>query len=285
MAPPTGPPPQRRQSPGAAGPAPRRAPAERRGRGSPQSGIGAGGGSKSACSSATTSGPRGATWRATSSSTGGTPRVRMPHRRVDWAAMPPPTPFMEWLEASGIQFGFDTIAKLASYGRLPGRYFFGSNTSAKTSFLRANRGFDESMRPACEDVELGMRLEARGLRLAYRPGLARITSTRPTSPAPCGACAGPAARGPCSAPGSARPRKRRAAPAPQAPRRQRGADRGGSAAESRTSDCDARPGAFLCHEAHREGFWAIDARREGTVRIGATLARLARRNPRTRMPT
>ena len=42
---------------------------------------------------------------------------------------------------------------------------------------------------------------------------------------------------------------------------------------------------FLCHEAHREGFWAIDAKREGSVRIGGTLARLARRDPRTRMPT
>lgn len=78
---------------------------------------------------------------------------------------------MEWLEASGVQFGFDRIAELEHDGLLPGRYFFGSNTSAKTRFLRDSGGFDESLRPACEDIELGMRLERRGLRLAYDPGL------------------------------------------------------------------------------------------------------------------
>jgi cellulose synthase/poly-beta-1,6-N-acetylglucosamine synthase-like glycosyltransferase len=204
--------------------------------------------------------------------------------RVDWAAFPPPTPFMEWLEISGIQNGFGPIAELATDGVVPGRYFFGSNTSAKTGFLRANRGFDESFRPACEDIELGMRLERRGLRLTYDPGL-MAQHLHPTDL--------PGALRRMRGAGASRALLRsRVGAAAEAPRPPGIRHRVGSAALTGAAlmgipneRLRRETWRFLCHEAHREGFWAVEAKREGSVRIGGTLARLARRDARTQMPS
>ena len=87
--------------------------------------------------------------------------------RVVWAPPLDSLPFMRWLEASGLQFGYDDIR---DHEQLGGSFFFTSNVSAKAGLLRAVGGFDESFRNAAgEDIELGLRLERAGMALAYEP--------------------------------------------------------------------------------------------------------------------
>jgi glycosyltransferase involved in cell wall biosynthesis len=86
---------------------------------------------------------------------------------VTWAPGIGVTPYMRWLEASGNQF---------DYGALTGRdeadpalHLYTANLSLKREFL-ASTGelFDERFRHALlEDIDLGRRLAARGLRLKY----------------------------------------------------------------------------------------------------------------------
>jgi len=87
--------------------------------------------------------------------------------RVVWAPPLDSSPFMRWLEASGLQFDYHEVS---GRERLGGRHFYTANVSAKTGLLRAVGGFDETFRRAAvEDIELGLRLEAAGMRLAYEP--------------------------------------------------------------------------------------------------------------------
>jgi glycosyltransferase involved in cell wall biosynthesis len=86
---------------------------------------------------------------------------------VEWAPEVEPTPFMEWLAKDGLLFGY---AHLKPGGQAGFRYFYSCNLSLKTDFLRENGLFDEDFKGAAyEDIELGYRLERRGLRLLYNP--------------------------------------------------------------------------------------------------------------------
>ncbi|HEV2057764.1 MAG TPA: glycosyltransferase family 2 protein, partial [Solirubrobacteraceae bacterium] len=86
---------------------------------------------------------------------------------VEWASESGPSPFMDWLN-SGIQFDFDQIIDPED---VRGSCFYTANVSAKRSFLLANGGFDEAFAHAAfEDIELGLRLERAGMRLAYDEG-------------------------------------------------------------------------------------------------------------------
>ena len=77
------------------------------------------------------------------------------------------TAFMRWLDESGVQFAYNDLLR----GAAPDwRYFYTSNLSLKTQFLRENP-FDESFKKAAvEDLELGYRLEQQGgLEIVFIP--------------------------------------------------------------------------------------------------------------------
>jgi glycosyltransferase involved in cell wall biosynthesis len=88
---------------------------------------------------------------------------------VTWRPDKPVTPFMRWLEASGVQFGFGDV------GAGPvdaARYFYTSHVSLKRAALKAAGAFDERFPyAAVEDSELGWRLQRDGLDLRYHPEL------------------------------------------------------------------------------------------------------------------
>ena len=77
---------------------------------------------------------------------------------------PPPTPFMRWY--ADAHFDYAGIEDPANAG---GTHFYTSNVSAKTAFLQSVGSFDESITFQHEDIDLGLRLEKCGLRLAYDP--------------------------------------------------------------------------------------------------------------------
>lgn len=85
--------------------------------------------------------------------------------RIAWAPESEPSPLMKWLDSAGTRFPYASITE-----SLSGEFFFASNVSVKTEFLREYGGFDEEFPSAAlEDTELGLRLEAAGMRLAYDP--------------------------------------------------------------------------------------------------------------------
>lgn len=74
------------------------------------------------------------------------------------------TPFMRWLETSGLQFDYNGLRQGDFAGH---RRFYTSNLSVKKSFLRGEL-FDEQFSHAViEDLEFGYRLHQRGLKLAF----------------------------------------------------------------------------------------------------------------------
>ncbi len=87
---------------------------------------------------------------------------------VTWDPALPPTPFMVWLE-HGSQNAYRGIAGERWVDA--GAYCYGANLSLKRSILTRVGGFDERNFTAYgwEDIDLGMRLAAHGLRLAYEP--------------------------------------------------------------------------------------------------------------------
>ena len=99
---------------------------------------------------------------------------------VVWAPPLDRSPFMRWLVASGVQFEFHNLPPtLESVG---GRFFYTSNVSAKSGLLRAVSAFDESFPAAAgEDIDLGLRLERAGMRLAHHPDPSSSIGTRPIS--------------------------------------------------------------------------------------------------------
>ncbi len=94
------------------------------------------------------------------------------HRRVvigytPWAREYPRTRFMEYIGEYGWQFGFKLIE---DPDRVPFNFFYTSNLSISLRFFREAGGFDESFTEyGWEDMELGLRLERRGMRLVYNP--------------------------------------------------------------------------------------------------------------------
>jgi GT2 family glycosyltransferase len=205
---------------------------------------------------------------------------------VDSALVPPPTPFMRWF--CGQHLGFAEIEDPEDAG---GENFFSGNVSAKTDFIRGAGGFDEAFTSAGhEDIDLGLRLQAQGMRLTYDqqavvehyhpidlPGAiermrdigqanARFTERHPSRPVP------------------RRPGARH--------RIKAGALTGLALVGVRSTRVQHETWRFLCHESFREAFWTETDARAGRrtapppdgLRIGKTLARLTSRDEDARMP-
>ncbi len=89
--------------------------------------------------------------------------------RVDWHPDLPVTPFMHWLDASGLQFGFDTWIRPGAVDP-PYAAFYTANLSVPKALLERVGGFDERFpHAAYEDMELAWRLTDAGFRLRYHP--------------------------------------------------------------------------------------------------------------------
>jgi GT2 family glycosyltransferase len=89
--------------------------------------------------------------------------------RVDWHPSLEVTPFMRWLDLSGLQFAYDTWLREGPV-EIPAAAFYTANLSMPRSLVVDAGGFDERFPfPAYEDLELATRLTARGLHLEYRP--------------------------------------------------------------------------------------------------------------------
>jgi glycosyltransferase involved in cell wall biosynthesis len=86
---------------------------------------------------------------------------------VKWAPEVRPTPFMEWLESDGVQFGYGALTRGS---QVPFTSCYFCNTTLKVAFIRENGLFDQDFRAyGFEDIELGYRLSKKGFRLLYNP--------------------------------------------------------------------------------------------------------------------
>ena len=75
------------------------------------------------------------------------------------------TPFLEYIGEQGWQFGFSLIE---DPGDLPFNFFYTSNLSISRDLFLGSGGFDESFQEyGWEDMELGLRLKKKGMRLVY----------------------------------------------------------------------------------------------------------------------
>ena len=73
--------------------------------------------------------------------------------------------FLEYIGEQGWQFGFSMIEDPEN---LPFNFFYSSNLSLPQSLFRGSGGFDESFDDyGWEDVELGLRLKKKGMKLVY----------------------------------------------------------------------------------------------------------------------
>lgn len=195
------------------------------------------------------------------------------------ARQPPPSPFMRWLGT--IHFDFAGIEDPADAG---GARFYTCNVSAKTALLREAGGFDEGFSDVAEeDIELGLRLDQAGLRLAY-DAAAGVEHCHPVDLT--GAVRRFVGIGRACArlhrmhPGLAAPR-----PPGARHRVKAGALTALALARVRTGPVRRETWRFLCHEAHREGYWdAAPAAGEPVPRVGRRLAALAARDPATALP-
>lgn len=89
--------------------------------------------------------------------------------RVDWHPDLRVTPFMHWLDASGLQFGFDTWIRPGPV-EPPYAAFYTANLSLPKALLDRVGGFDERFpHAAYEDMELAWRLTDAGFRMRYHP--------------------------------------------------------------------------------------------------------------------
>lgn len=87
---------------------------------------------------------------------------------VTWHPELPVSDFMCWLDASGLQFAFDTMA--AGTVERPWEAFYTCNLSLPRRLLEDAGGFDDRFPyPAFEDIDLGLRLAHLGFRLEYLP--------------------------------------------------------------------------------------------------------------------
>jgi glycosyltransferase involved in cell wall biosynthesis len=204
---------------------------------------------------------------------------------VGLPAEPAPSPFMRWL--ADMHLGFSEIADPEDVG---GRHFFSGNVSAKTEFVRAAGGFDEEFPHAGhEDIDLGMRLEARGMRLVYDAD-ALVEHYHPVD------LSGTLARMNQSGRSLALMAERHPDRAvPRRPGLRHRVKATGLAALAlagvRSPRVKYETWRFLCHEANREAYWDALDRRLTTrdaprepIRIGRTLARLASRDRDAQLP-
>lgn len=189
------------------------------------------------------------------------------------------TPFMRWLDRSGIRGGYERIE---DHDDVPPEFFLTGNLSIKTGIVQAAGGFDESYVVGWEDIEIGFRLQRRGLRLRYDPDV----SGRHFHPL-----------GLAEALTMQRHRGREQArhwdrlPGLPGPRPPTLRFRLMALVLTALSFIRPRPAAvrhatwhFLCYEANREGFWRPDAPDDAPLEIGDRLARLACRDPGAGMP-
>jgi GT2 family glycosyltransferase len=89
--------------------------------------------------------------------------------RVDWDPSLEVTPFMHWLDRSGLQFGYETWLREGPVDP-PYAAFYTCNVSLQRSLLVSSGGFDERFPYAAfEDMELAFRLTSLGFHLDYRP--------------------------------------------------------------------------------------------------------------------
>lgn len=86
---------------------------------------------------------------------------------VKWDSRLSPSPLMEWMMHGGTQNNFDAI--LGQQLIDPGHYFYGSFISLKRSMLGANPFPVQYQSYGWEDLDLGRRLAARGLKLHFLP--------------------------------------------------------------------------------------------------------------------
>ena len=99
--------------------------------------------------------------------------------RVDWHPECERGRLQRWLDWSHTQFDYDSIVgDDAGWGRL-----YSSNLSIKREFLLDVGGFDEDFTFGYEDTELGLRLDAKGLRLGYEPAARALHVHRYSWPA------------------------------------------------------------------------------------------------------
>ena len=91
--------------------------------------------------------------------------------RVEWHPSLEVTPFMRWLDRSGLQFAYDTWLRAGPVDP-PYAAFYTANLSMHRETVLAAGGFDERFPfPAYEDMELAYRLTERGLRMEHAPEL------------------------------------------------------------------------------------------------------------------
>ena len=96
--------------------------------------------------------------------------------RTDWHQRMRRTPFLDYINENGLQFGF---ALIEDEDDVPFNFFYTSNLSIDREAMAAEP-FDPAFPfAAWEDVEAGYRLAGRGLRLLYRPE-ARVAHDHPT---------------------------------------------------------------------------------------------------------
>lgn len=83
---------------------------------------------------------------------------------ITWSPDHPVTAFMRMLESSGWQFDYERIDDPGNVSPL---LFYSSNLSLHRTFMQ-DELFDEQFKAACwEDIDLGLRLHKRGMRLLY----------------------------------------------------------------------------------------------------------------------
>ena len=96
---------------------------------------------------------------------------------VTWHPEMDVTPLMAFLE-EGAQFGFRRIEDAEN---VPAWFFYTANCSVQRHWIEEVGGFDEDFKHAAyEDVELAYRMQAKGLRIVYRPA-ARTCHLHPTT--------------------------------------------------------------------------------------------------------
>jgi glycosyltransferase involved in cell wall biosynthesis len=189
------------------------------------------------------------------------------------APAPPPTPFMLWL--ANVNHPHDDIEDPEAAG---GFRFLTGNVSVKSGFLRDVGGFDERQRPAHEDIDLGLRLEHRGMRLAYDAD-AVVDHYQPADlPATIERMSGIGRSLALLA--ERHPHVPRPGPPGIRHRVKAAALTTFAALGIRTPRVQRETWRFLCHEAGREGYWW-----NTELRIGRTLARLASRDPDVQLPS
>jgi cellulose synthase/poly-beta-1,6-N-acetylglucosamine synthase-like glycosyltransferase len=189
------------------------------------------------------------------------------------------TPFMRWLDASGMRAAYNRIGDRSE---VPWMFFMAGNLSAKSEFITSVGGFDESYLVGWEDIELGLRLKQRGLRLHYDPnafgehfhplGLPDALTLLRT-------------RG--------REQARHAErlselPMPKPPslrfRLMAGCLTALNLLPLRPAFVRRATWYFLCYEAGREGFWNPQEPDDAPLQVGRRLARLACRDPLAQSP-